>query len=137
MKFNEKSGLYTASNLSFNPETCEGRSYHWYLLTRKVGERILFNDFNYSATTIKHKYKIRRLLNTLGIYKTYDIEAPRGLQNLGDAIDHYYSRIGELKAKIACPRTKHAKNLERSREISRLKHHIVFLQDMLAETGEV
>ena len=45
MKFYPRLGLYKSSNCEFNPSTLESRSYGWWLVTRKIGDMVVFNDY--------------------------------------------------------------------------------------------
>lgn len=75
-----KNGIYKASNVTFNPLTCEAYSYGWWKFVAKIDGKVIFNNYRYSNTTTKHQYKVRRLLLERGI--TIDIEAPfpRGIE---------------------------------------------------------
>jgi hypothetical protein len=113
MKLNNRSGLYGASNVVFNPTTCEAHSYGWWKFVTRINGLVVFNGYNYSNSTVKHQYKVRRLLDTLGVRVDLEIEAPKGLQDLDSAISLYEQRIQALKAEINTPRTQAKKNAER------------------------
>lgn len=123
MKLMKKSNTYKASNVTFNPETIEAFSYDWWCFVKVIGGKVVFNSYNYSPSTIKHQYKVRSLLNDLGIKIDLEIECPRGLQAINvDMLvsNHYSSLIKELKEAIAKPRSQAKKNAERELEIERL-----------------
>lgn len=67
MKFMKRSNLYQASNVSFSPATIEARSYSWWVFVAVIEGKVIFNNFRYSNTTAKHQYKVRRLMEELGI----------------------------------------------------------------------
>lgn len=99
-------------------------SYSWWKFVDKRGPLVVFNDFGYSNTTRRHQYKVRRLLNQLGIQIHATIEAPNGLQSLDSAIHLYERRIETLKAEIAKPRSRKAKNVERMQAIKEMQAKI-------------
>lgn len=96
LKYRPRSGEFKDStgNCRFNPESGMGYSYHWYELTKVIKGQLVLNDYHYSASTLKHISKVRRVLQALGVeYVT--LEAPRGLQNLDVARDHIASVYGK------------------------------------------
>lgn len=121
MKYYKRLNVYKASNVEFNPETNTALSYDWYEVTKKIKGKIIFNRFNYSPTTIKHKYKIKYLLNSLNIKIDHEIEAPKGLQNLGESLKYYDKKIEELRVLINRHRSLKRKNIERQKEIRNYK----------------
>jgi hypothetical protein len=66
MKYSKRADMYTASNVSYSPEKRQALSYHWWTFVKVIGGLTVFNAHNYSATTIKHQYKVRALMNELG-----------------------------------------------------------------------
>lgn len=129
MKYYPKLNLYKASNLSYNPETEEAYSYKWYCLARRYGDLMVVNRYNYSSTTIKHLYKIRKLFDSLDI-QYIEIEAPHGLKDLVMAEKHYLGKIDYLEKKIANPRSRKSTNEERELEIANLLGQIDFIQEL-------
>ncbi len=117
MRYYSKLNVYKASNVLFNPTDTTALSYGWWLFVKKIKGKTVFNNYNYSPTTIKHQYKTRRLLESLGIPIDATIEAPQGLQAIESAIPYYESKIAELQAQIAKPRSQLAKNIERMNTI--------------------
>lgn len=117
MKYYQKANLYKASNVTFNPSTCEAYSYGWWRFVERISGQLVFNRYRYSNSTCKHQLKVWRLLRTLGLTIDIEIEAPQGLQDLGSAISLYEYRIAELKAEIAKPRSHARKNDERRQQI--------------------
>lgn len=79
MKFNSKSGLYTASNVSYDPRTQEARSYAWWSFVRVIRGGLVFNTHPYSNTTIKHQYKVRKLLLELGVSIRLEVNTRKSL----------------------------------------------------------
>jgi hypothetical protein len=81
MKYLKRANLYKASNVSFNPETCEARSYEWWAFTKMINGVLVFNNHGYSNSTRKHQSKVRALLRELGYQIDLIVDAPCGLQN--------------------------------------------------------
>lgn len=123
MKYFSRLKLYKAPNLTFNPETIEGRSYHWYLITRKIGKTVLLNGYNYSNTTVRHIYKIRSLLNELNI-DFITIEAPRGLQDLTSAENYYLTQLTNNREHFNKPRTRQTTKENLNRIYNDLRHKL-------------
>ena len=67
MKHFKRSGLYKASNVSFDPVKIEALSYDWWVFVSRIGKLTVFNDYRYSLSTSKHQSKVRALLSDLGI----------------------------------------------------------------------
>lgn len=118
-----KAGIYSASNVTFNPETMEAFSYHWWKFVDDINGKIVFNNYGYSPTTIKHQYKVRSVMRDLGIRIDLTVECPTGLQTSNcncpvKSVSEYYSeKIQELKAQINKPRSHKRKNIERMEKI--------------------
>lgn len=116
MKYSTRAQIYKASNVNFNPNNFQAHSYDWWRFVDMIDGKIVFNSYNYSPTTIKHQYKVRRLLSELGIKIDLEIDAPTGLQDgeiVANVRAHYKRRCDELNALINKPRTHKAKNQER------------------------
>lgn len=145
MKYFERAGIYKASNVSFDPKTCEARSYAWWIFVRKIGNKVVFNNYRYSVTTAKHQSKVRWLLAELGINIDVEIEAPQGLQRsdiacslsgrtgLSSAIQLYEDRIKTLEAEMKKPRTRKAKNYERFEQIKHYYRQIIQVKLLIQE----
>lgn len=116
MKYMKRAGIYKASNVQFNPETCQALSYDWWRFVDRVGGQVIFNHYNYSPSTVKHQYKVRDLLRTLGIAIDLEIEAPDGLQNLDSARAWHLIQAENLEAEAARPRTRKSTNERRLAE---------------------
>ena len=112
LKLNRK-GFYKGSNVTFNPVTCEARSYDWWIFVSKINGLVVFNNYSYSSTTCRHQSKVRSLLSDLGVNVDVTIEAPEGLQRLNLAERYYSQRIASLETAMSNKGTHKAKNLER------------------------
>lgn len=137
MKFYKTQNLYKASNVTFNPDTIQAYSYKWWLFVSRIGNKVVFNDYNYSNTTLRHQAKIRSLLKELGIKVDLTITAPLGLQNPASAIDFYQIKIKTLKAEIAKPNTRKAKNAERETQIKHFESKIKEVTKLINKSKEV
>jgi hypothetical protein len=123
MKYYSRLRQYKASNLTFNPETGEGRSYEWYSIARKFDGVLVLNAYAYSKTTARHATKLRGLFRSLGL-EWVEIEAPQGLQCLDDARKLVILQIQNLNAEINKPRSRPQKNAERFARIAGLKEKL-------------
>lgn len=79
MKYMKRSGIYKASNVTFNPKTIEAYSYVWWKFVGVVEGKVVFNNYRYSKSTSKHQSKVRQLLQELGIKIDILMPVPRGL----------------------------------------------------------
>jgi len=132
MKFMKRTQIYKANNVTFNPKTLDAYSYDWWRFVEAAPTGgVIFNSYTYSNATAKHQIKVRNLLRTLGIEIVLDIKSPGGLQNLDSAVKYYEAKIINLKALIAKPGTRKAKNLERAQEIEVLEHKLVSIKNII------
>lgn len=112
---------YERRNLSFELDTENGYSFNWYKIATRVGGAMYVNTFTYSRTTTRHYQEIISLLRQLGYDNIFTIEAPRGLDNLEATKDHYAQKIKDLEEKIANPRCKKFRTIERQRALEAIK----------------
>lgn len=131
MKYLKTKNIYQASNVYFDANTCQAYSYSWWRFVECFDGKIIFNNYRYSNTTIKHQDKVRWLLRELGLAIHLEIEAPQGLQNLESAVEHYESLIADLKAAIAKPKTKAAKNADRQCQIQHCQQKIADVKALI------
>lgn len=123
MKYFKTSNTYKASNVKFNPETIEAWSYDWWKFVTVINGKVIFNNFRFSSSTIKHQYKVKHLMSELGVKIDLEIACPSGFQNKDYFIsinDYYSEKIKELKDAINRPRSQARKNDERKAEIENL-----------------
>lgn len=112
-----KTGLFVGSNVWFNPVEISAKSYDWWYFVKKIGDKVVFNDYRYSPTTGKHQSKVKTLMRQLGFKIDVVIECPQGLQNLESGIEYYNNLINELQAAIDRPGSRKATNKERQKMI--------------------
>lgn len=119
----------SSGSLTVNGETLESRSYSWYVLGMYINGEYVLNDYSYSSTTIKHVYKLRRFLKERGIqYRT--IEAPKGLQNVDAAKQHYTDLIKSAQDVLNNPRRKKALDASRLSHLESLVQSLQFLNSV-------
>ncbi len=133
LKFNKRAKIYSNSTGSntFNPNTFEAHSYKWWLYVKKIGNKIIFNNYFYSSSTSKQQSEMRNLLSELGHSEIEYIEAPDGLDNLNGSIELYKNRIDELKKLISSPRTRKTTNEGRQHLINNYKNRIELVQSLI------
>ena len=134
LKYFPRLNLYKASNVTFDPATCRGYSYKWYRLVDKIGNTVVLNTYGYSYTTIRHIYKVRRVLEDLRI-QYVEIEAPRGLQDLEQAMRHYTFKNQELLERVNNPRTKKEKNVQRYHELAQNGNKLLLIKQLMELKG--
>lgn len=134
MKYYKTLNQYKASNLVYDVDNETAYSYVWYQLAKRINGIMVINYFNYSPTTIRHYYKIRKLFETLGIQYIL-IEAPRGLQSLSSSIDYYETQIKSLENKINKPRSREHTNCNREIEIRLLMEQILVVNGLMRATA--
>lgn len=80
MRYMSRSGLYQASNVTFNPKIIQAVSYSWWTFVAVIDGKTVFNNHYYSNTTNKHQWKVRRQMRELGINIDLELPVPSGLQ---------------------------------------------------------
>ena len=131
MKYYSRADLYKAANVTFNPKTVVAYSYAWWRFVEVIDNLVVFNSYQYSNATIKHQYKVRRLLQQLDIPINLIIEAPQGLQDLNSSILHYFRLIQQLEDKIKAPRSHKTKNEERAVLVGQYYEKIVAVRKLI------
>lgn len=71
--------IYKASNVTFNSETCEAHSYVWWRFVARVEGKVVFDNYPYSPTTVRHQHKVRRLMSELGVKIDIEMPLPGGI----------------------------------------------------------
>lgn len=133
MKLKKTTGEYVASNVSFNPETLEATSFKWWYFVKRIGGKVVFNDYRYSSFTSRHQNKVRLLMKRLGIKIDLEIEAPKGLQDLQAAHDWYEGHIIRLVSLMSMPRTHAAKNAERAHLVRLYQEKVKTIRKLIAK----
>lgn len=120
MKFIKKRNQYEASNVSFDPENISAVSYNWWEFVKVINGKVVFNDYNYSPSTLKHQSKVRRLLETLNIKVDVVIESTKSLSSYDwqdDALRMLDNKINLLNDALNNPRRKKALDEKRKESI--------------------
>lgn len=128
LHYRVKRNLYTngTGSLTFNPETFEAHSYHWWKFVAKVEGLIVFNNYRYSVSTSKHQAKIRNLLRELNIKVDLELPLPKGINSsflqdlIVEAEEYLCDEIGREELKR---QDRNAKAKQRRFE-KRLEHYL-------------
>lgn len=102
MKQLKTSGVYKASNVTYDPKTRRAFSYVWWQFVDVVNGETVFNNYHYSQSTCGHQGKVRSLMMRLGHNIDRIVEVPKGLQqaNVGRfAVEYAVIRIEALQRK--------------------------------------
>lgn len=77
-----RNNRYVKANCYLDMETLEARSYEWWAFVKKIGNKVVFNEYRYSATTSKHQIQMRILLDHLNIGIDMVVSIRGGLQGI-------------------------------------------------------
>lgn len=119
LKYRTKSGFYSnyCNNVRFFPDKMIADSYQWWVFVKKIGDKVVFNNYSYSHTTSKHQIQVRDLLDDLGIKVDIWLDNQWGCSSSLDAIRvvirQLHDKISEIQDQINSPRTHRLKNVER------------------------
>lgn len=83
MKLMKRSGLYKASNVSFDPKAIMALSYDWWVFVRVIDRQVVFNDYGYSNSTRKHQRKVYDVMKSLGIKIDTEVSFKTSLCKIG------------------------------------------------------
>ena len=83
MKYFPKLKLYKASNVTYNPVTYQAYSYRWWRFVDMIDGKIIFNEYKYSMSTSRHQWKVRTLLDLLGIKIDCFVKVKEGIGSAG------------------------------------------------------
>ena len=82
MPYKKRKGIYEGSNVTFDPEKFEARSYQHWVFVLRINSKVIFNNYAYSISTQKHQSKLRTLFDDLGIKIDFEVETSASLSNL-------------------------------------------------------
>lgn len=131
LKVKKSTGRYEASNVWFDPKRMEATSFRWWYFVKRIGGKVVFNDYSYSSYTTRHQRKVERTMEALGIKVDVVIQAPKGLQDLPTALLAYQTQIKNLTMLIQKPGTRKAKNEERAARIRELQERVKTVQALI------
>lgn len=80
MRLMKRTGIYKASNCTFNPATCEAHSYGWWRFVAIVEGKTIASSYRYSNSTSKHQRKVASLMSQLGIKVDHYLQLPHGIR---------------------------------------------------------
>jgi len=102
----KRSGIYKASNVTFNPETKEAYSYNWWRFVGIVDGLLVASNYRYSNTTGRHQIKVFALMDELGIKIDLALPLPRGVRHdqtidelILEAEEHLFEKAFEAEFK--------------------------------------
>jgi hypothetical protein len=83
LKYYKKSKIYKNSTdtVNFDPKTYNAYSYNWWRFVAKIDGKIIFNNYNYSPTTLRHQRYVRKLLYELKIKVDHVVWIKNGIEN--------------------------------------------------------
>jgi hypothetical protein len=144
MKWSKKREQFEAANVTLKLEPIEAYSYGWWKFVSVINGFVVFNDYNYSPTTGRHQYKVRRMLEEKGIKIDLEVKTHLGLNGnsrynygkeldaLKSAIESDLNEIKELEEILANTRRKKALDDEMKEKIVELKEHIGMIERVIA-----
>lgn len=134
MKLMTRTGIYKASNVTFNPDTCQALSYAWWRFVDVINGKVVFNNIYYSQTTCKHQSKVRSLLSEKGINIDFIVQSRSGLQQDSwkeESVTRLKYDITVLESSLASPRRKKSLDAERTVSLNDLNLRLVELTEFI------
>ena len=113
MKYSNKRNRYEASNVYYNSEYKEGRSYNWWKFVSIIEGKTVFNEFRYSMTTQGHQRKVKTLMKNLGHKIDLLVSIP---DSLNDISNLEQLRVRQEEQKEIERATAEQKRLERNKK---------------------
>lgn len=132
LKHYKKANIYKnhSGSLTVDGETLEAHSYDWYVLGKKTSLGYVINSYSYSPTTIKHYYKLIKLLSSMGINEPLRLEAPKGLQDLEASKTYYKQKISDLQNAMNKKGTRKTTNDRRLTEINQYMIKLALIEKL-------
>ena len=125
MKYFKRLKVYKGSNVYFNPATCEGLSYDWWQVVKKIKGKVVFNWYHYSQSTRWHQYALEALLKQLGIKVHLTINLREGLQAFErQALPTLYANLFGNEITLNNPRVKQSNKDYAAKRIIEIKKDI-------------
>lgn len=124
---------WVASNCRFYGDEVRATSYDWWNFVNKIDGKVIFNGYSYSNSTSGHQWKVRSLLENLGIKVDLYVIMEQSLteNNFKEyALYSCYNRYFDLLEKIYTKGSKKAKNEERREKLKLLKEKIATLKEL-------
>ena len=101
MKYSKKRQRYEASHVYCQVSPVSAYSYNWWQFAKVIDNKVVFNSYGYSPSTIGHQHKVRALLRELGIRIDVVVEVPQGLQQddlAAKAVEYADDQLAQLNA---------------------------------------
>lgn len=95
MKLMKRTKIYKASNVTFNPETKQAYSYGWWRFVDVIEGKVVFNSYRYSNTTAWHQYKVRCLMEELGIKIDLEVSTSSSLSSANGCLEELENLVLE------------------------------------------
>lgn len=124
---------------TFDLESFEARSYGHWCYVRKIGKRVVFNDYNYSMTTNGHQATMRQLLKQLGIKVdlTVRISSSLGRDTFRtEVLRAEYKALFNLECRLANKRLKPATRESLVDDVKEIKRTIAMARKLGAECSK-
>lgn len=101
LQFYKRLNVYKTgnANLTWCPEKQVGHSYRWYEIAKRIKGKLVLNVYKYSVTTSGHVGELHWLFKEQGL-EFVEVQAPRGLQNINEALPYTLECIESLKLKM-------------------------------------
>ena len=128
-----RSHTFAGRHFWFDCTTLESRSYFWWPITKVIRGKLIFNDYFYSKMTSNDQHKSREILKALNVKVDHYIEAPRGLNDLGTALENYYYKRAKIELDLSRPRRKKSLDDSRWSEIDSIDEKINLLKSLGAK----
>lgn len=109
--FRPRLGLFKGRNnkVQYNPKTGDAHSYGWWRFVAVIKGKVVFNDYQYSATTRTHQTAIKELLSELGIKIDYVVNFRSSLNEDSffiEGLKSYYKGMFESQVLLKTARDK-------------------------------
>lgn len=130
-----KSGVYKASNVTFNPNTKVAVSYDWWTFVSVINGKLVFNNHRYSITTARHQYKVMDLLLKLGMKPDLIINTAYSLTNneaLNNARSVLLQKIKYYNDEIDAKGSQHGTNVIRQLAIDNAMNDLACLESLIS-----
>lgn len=128
-----KSGTYKASNVTFNPNTCEAISYNWWTFVKVIDGKLVFNAHAYSPTTQRHQHKVRSIMVQRGMRPDVIVDTRLSLSDTNALVDAkacFLNKIAELNKEIETKGSRHETNVTRQAKIDSIMEELVKLEGL-------
>ena len=138
MKHFTKLNQFKASNVIYDVGTGRAYSYDWWrfvdVVELKGSKQVVFNDYGYSNSTMKHQSKVREVLRKLGISIDLVVNSRSGLQSDNwreEALDSIKYDIRTVEEQLNNKRRHKRLDGQRLERLGKLKQKLSKLSELL------